>query len=218
MWVLPLISTLVSSICAGVSLRFWFARRHPAHLMWALALTGIAVAAACMFLGSTSGWTPLLSKLYYLLAAVAFTGGLSLGTAYMLAPRVIAHIWLVSLVGAAVAITILLAGADLDAASLSEGAAGWKTIDSEGALPGVAATINSIGTLVLLTGAVFAFVYKRLAGAMMLVALGGLIVYYVSNVLGTASTYELASIGLILGVLVVTTGIVMTRAAPLSWN
>lgn len=218
MWILPLAATLISAICAGIPLRYWYGSRHPAHLMWFLALTGIAVAAACLFLGSVSGWTALVAKLYYLLASVAFTGGLSLGTAYLLAPRVIAHIWLVALVASAVTIAILLAGTGVDMGKLSdEGMAGWKAIDAGGALPGVAATINSIGTLVLLTGAVYAFVYKRLAAASALIAAGSLVIYYGSNIVAAASTYELASLPQIAGVLVVIAGITMTREAPPKW-
>ncbi len=219
MWLLPLTAMLAGGFCAGVSLRYWLCRRHPAQLVWFMALLGISTAAACMFLGSYSGWTPLLARLYFLMAAVAFTGGVSIGTAYLLAPRAIAHIWLATVAIAALVIAVLLRGTAVDMAELAAGdIAGWRAIDSSGALPGIAAAINSIGTLVLLTGAVFGFIYKRYALACSLAALGALVLYYGGNILGTSSSYELAAIAQSAGALLVTAGVVLSRNAPLSWD
>jgi hypothetical protein len=213
MWIFPLIATLISAFFAGIVFRLYVDRRSPAHLAWAFALFLFGFGTACDFLAGVSGWTPLIAKTYYLVGAMVVVGYLALGTLYLLAPRVIARLWLAAMVILTLLAIILLAGAGVDPVKLqSETDPGWQAIERSALIKIIMITINSIGTLVIVGGAVYSAVRGRYARANILIALGTLIVAAAGSLtaLGRA---EFHSIGQALGITVMFTGFLMTMTA-----
>lgn len=213
MWVFPLVAAFISAFFSGIVTNKYMARRHPAHLAWALALFIFAVATACDFLGSFSGWTSFIAKMYYLAGATVVVGYLGLGTLYLLCPRPVAHVWLAIMLVATLLAVVLLAGAGVDAAALkSETEPGWKAIEKSALLTGLAVAINSLGTLILVVGAVYSAVYRRYPLANILIAAGTLIVA-AGGGLTRLGHYEFQSIGQAAGIIIMFIGFLMTITA-----
>jgi peptidoglycan/LPS O-acetylase OafA/YrhL len=70
MWVIPLAASTVALGFAGLLGRRSLRRRHPAELLWAVALLMYAVASLALFLGVVDGWSPGEYRVYWLFGAV----------------------------------------------------------------------------------------------------------------------------------------------------
>ena len=212
MWIFPLAAALISALFSGIVLFQYSARRHPAHLAWAAALFIFAVASACDFLGSIGGWTPFISKVYYLCGATVVVGFLGLGTLYLLAPRRVARVWLAAMLVITAVSAIMLARAGMDRTALAAGAEpGWKAIQKPAILTVLAIAVSSIGTLILVGGAIYSAVFRRLPLANILIAAGTLIVAGGSS-LSNLGRYELQSIGQAAGIMVMFAGFLLTMS------
>ena len=185
MVVFPIIATLISLACAVVVARDAWRRPKPDKVAWAIAFAVFAVAAGAEVAGSLAGWTPLLVRAYYLAGAVLVVGYLALGELYLLAPRRVEAIGPgAALLVTALAVTVVL-DAPIDPARLERD--GWEAIERGPALIALAASINALGTLILVGGAlVSAWRFWRrgihrqrmigcllIAGGTLLVATGG---------------------------------------------
>ncbi|MBE0429286.1 MAG: hypothetical protein IBX61_05380 [Thermoleophilia bacterium] len=213
MWIFPLIATVISALFAAVLMRQYFARRNPANLVWSVALVIFAVGSACDLAGSISGWTPFIARLYYLSGAVIVVGYLAAGTLYLLAPRTIAHIWLVLMLAVTVTGTILLATASVDQAMIDAGdEPGWRAIDKPPLLTVLSISVNSLGTAILVGGAVYSAVYRRFPLANILIAAGALIIAG-AGTLTRLGQYEFQSIGQAIGIIVIFAGFLMVSRA-----
>ena len=215
MVVFAAISALISLACmlavAGDARR----RPRPDKFAWVLAFAVFAVAAGAEVAGSTLGWTPALARLYYLTGAVLTVGYLALGELYLLAPRRIARV----APGAALFVTAFAAATVLDApvdrARLD--ADGWDAIARGPALIALVSTINGLGTLVVVGGALFSAwrfwrlgIHRQRMVGCVLIAAGTLLVA-AGGYLTRFGHEEWLYVGMAAGVTVIFAGYLATR-------
>jgi hypothetical protein len=208
MWAPPLATALLCGFFAGVALKSRSRGADPSFVWWSIALAGVAIASACLFLGSFSGWTPFIARTWYLFGAVTLVAFFSVGMAYLLAPRPIAHIWAAVVVLAAFLSLFLLAGAPVDGEALTvAGEPGWKAVESPWLLSSLSSAMGSLGILVMLTGAVFAYVYRQFTFAAILLAAGAIVIHYGANIIAAFGGYELSSLGYLAGAFLIMAGV-----------
>ncbi len=211
MWILPLIAALVSGFYSGVVIRLHSPGSGLSFIWWSIALLGLAVASACLFIGSLSGWSPFIARTYYLFGTVTLVAFFSVGITYLLAPRPVAHMWALLVVVVTALAAFILAGADVDHDVFAvAGEPGWKAIDRSQLLMGLTSALGNLGILVLITAAVFAYVYRRFALPAGLIATGSLILFYGGNIIAALGGYGYVSLGYLLGSTVIVAGIMMT--------
>ena len=150
MVLLPAAALLVSLALATATIRRYLARR-PHELVWSATFGSFALAAGCEVIGGTWGWTPLLARLYYVTGATMSVGYLAVGTLYLLAPRQIALAGLLVTIVQSTAALLLVWRAPVDPEVLA--VAGWSALQRRGELIALAITINTLGTAVVVGGA-----------------------------------------------------------------
>lgn len=215
MVLLAALSALISLACTVAVARDARCRPRPDKLAWVVAFALFAVAAGAEVAGSTLGWTPALARLYYLAGAVLTVGYLALGELYLLAARRIARVapGATLLVTAIAAATVLDAPVDRDRLD----ADGWEAIERGPALIALVSSINGLGTLIVVGGALYsAWRFHRLgiqrqrtigcvliAVGTMLVAAGGYLTRFGHE--------EWLYVGMAAGVAVIFAGYLETR-------
>ncbi len=212
MWIFPLAATIISALFSGIVFRLYLNRHNPAHLAWAFALFLFGLGTACDFLASAGGWTPLIAKTYYLTGAMIVVGYLALGTLYLLAPRTVARAWLLIMIILTVLAVLLLSGAGVDLVRLkSDTEPGWQAIDRSSLIKISTIAVNSIGTMIIVGGALYSALRRRYVRANILIALGTLVVAGAGSltVFGRA---EFNAIGQAIGISIMFTGFLMTMA------
>jgi hypothetical protein len=189
--ILPLSVTIIGAAFAIVIFNHYFAgNRRPHELMWGIAFLLFSIASACQVFADVSGtWTPFLARVYYLTGAILNVAFLGLGTVYLLMSRRVANIALVITLAFTVLSTIILFMVPVDEAMLGQ-EAGWKAVASISAAPRwLAAIANTVGTILVVGGALWsAYVFwrkrimkNRMIGVLLLaagtftIALGGTI-------------------------------------------
>ena len=161
--IFPLLVVVIGLACTVAVTRDLARRPRPDKAAWAIAFALFAIAAGAEVAGSTSGWTPLLVRTYYLSGAVLVVGFLALGELYLLAGKRIAAVapGITLLVTAFAASTVW--SAPLDEARLA--ADGWDALSRPpgSALYLLAIGINAGGTVVLVGGLLWsAWRFRRL--------------------------------------------------------
>jgi hypothetical protein len=151
MVVLPLLSLLVSAALVAATMRRYRARRRTHELVWSATFASFALAAGCEVAGQLWGWSPLTARLYYLAGATMSVGFLAVGTLYLLAPRQIALAGLIVALVQTTAALLLVWRAPVDPVLL--GAEGWRALEKNGELTALAITVNSLGTAIVVGGA-----------------------------------------------------------------
>ncbi len=214
----PLLAMTFSVACASVS--FWDAVRRPKpeRIVWTIAFIVFAVAAGSEVMGSLSGWSPSLARVYYLAGAVLVVGLLGLGELYLLfGSRMPALTPGVTLLVITLAVTLVW-GAPIDESRLES--AGWSAIEKGPALIALAASINILGTLVLCGGALWsawrlrstpASIHRALGCA--LIALGAIVVA-LGGTLTRLGQREYLYLAMTVGTATIFAGILQTRRAP----
>lgn len=177
---MPLLSTLVSTVFCLVLLQQYRERRKPYQLTWCIAMAMFALATASEFLGAAGGWTPLLVRSYYLFGATLVVGYLAQGTMFLSASPKTARVSLAVLLVLTALALVGVATAPVDTAALAEG---YRAMTRPPLLRGIAMTLNILGTLIIVGGALtsaYTFLRRRAmpqrAAANLLIALGTLIV------------------------------------------
>lgn len=184
LWVeiFPLTSALVSGWMALVMANRLRKKSRPQEAAWTLAFMLFSVAALSQVVGDLRGWTPALARLYYVSGATLVVGWLGLGTWLVLVQKP----WLRT---AGVWVMLLLSGYGIGLVSLSPVDAallateGWHALSKPLPLTILTISINSIGTLVLIGGALWSawtfwrkgLMRERMVG-LVLLALGALAV------------------------------------------
>jgi hypothetical protein len=212
---LPAAAAVIAGLCAAFV--GWDALRRPSpeRVIWAGAFLIFAIAAGCEVIGSATGWTPTLARLYYLTGAVLVVGVLALGELYLLLPGRMPPVTPgVALLIVAVAATAVWS-APIDSARLA--AVGWQALERGPFLVALAATINAGGTMVLAGGALYSAWKLRAAGGSgqraagcVLIAVGTIVV----ALGGTVSRFgrpEYLYLAMTLGIAVIFCGVVLTR-------
>src|SRR4029079_14858420 len=64
--IFPIISTLISALCAIVIAQDAKRKPRPDKMAWVVAFALFAIASLCDVIGSVSEWTPFLVRTYYL--------------------------------------------------------------------------------------------------------------------------------------------------------
>jgi hypothetical protein len=82
--VLPLASSLLSFVFAGMVLDQWLQRRHGFQLVWAIGLAWYGISTGAEYLGGAFGWTPGLYRAWYLFGVFLVPSYLGAGTIYLL--------------------------------------------------------------------------------------------------------------------------------------
>jgi hypothetical protein len=189
--IFPMTATVIAGAFAAILLnRYISSRRRPHELMWGIAFLLFAFAAGCQVYADVKGdWTPLLARIYYLTGAILNVGFLGLGTLYLVASRRVANVGLVVMLLITAFSAFLVFRAPIDMATLAT-EAGWKSVTEYSPWPRVlAVVVNSIGTVLVVGGALWsAWVFWRkrvmkgrmvgvllLAVGTFLIALGGTI-------------------------------------------
>lgn len=152
--ILPLVAAITSGVMAMVMINRMRQKIRPQEVAWTVAFAMFATAAAAQVIGDLLGWTPLLARLYYVLGATLVVGWLGLGTWLVLVHKP----WLRKL---GLWSTLLLSGYGIGLVSqtpvnvpqLAE--TGWHALDKPVALTVLTISINSVGTLVLVGGALW---------------------------------------------------------------
>jgi hypothetical protein len=223
--VYPLVATAVSAVFAAMLLSRYRSRRRPYLLAWALALGLYAVAALAEVVGAAAGWDPLLFKVYYYCGGIVLVGALALGTFFLLAPRAgTAASLVLALLAALGLVGVVLA--DLQVSLLqTHQVPSLNTIAPQRSLFNVlaiamAATINIVGTVVLVGGALWSAYGLWRRGlppsrlwANLLIAAGAFIVAGASS-LTRLGIYELFYLGQAVGVIVMFSGFLAAERAP----
>lgn len=83
-WLLPLLSSSLSFIFAGLLFYQWHQRRKPYQLVWGVGLVWYGIAAGTEFLGYAFGWSDLLYRAWYQFGAIMVAAYLGAGTVYLL--------------------------------------------------------------------------------------------------------------------------------------
>src|SRR5215207_9371502 len=212
---LPAAAALIAAICAAIVGWDALRRPRPERVIWAGAFLLFMVAAACEVIGSASGWTPILARVYYLTGAVLVVGALALGELYFLLPgRMPAITPGVSLLLVAVSATAVWS-APIDWARLPT--AGWQALERGPFLVALAATLNAGGTIVLTGGALYSAWKLRAAGGSGQRAAGCLLIAIGTVVVASGGTLtrfgrpEYLYLTMALGVAVIFAGVVLTR-------
>ncbi len=116
----PLLTSIVCLVFAVLVLRQYLQRKKIYQLIWAIALFIAVFAIFLEFYSEVWGWPVFLYRLYYVAAAslVAFLG---LGTAYLVLPRKIAHVFLAFFLGIVALFLYTSLRANVDLAKLVPG-------------------------------------------------------------------------------------------------
>jgi hypothetical protein len=222
-------ATLVSVAFGCSTLERWRDRGAIHELAWTVALGCFAGAAAALWWGAETGWTPIVFRIFYSLGAVVNVPILALGTVCLLArPRVAracaVGVGLFSAFGLGVVLAAPLEG-PVPTNTLPQGSAVF------GALPRVLAAVgSSVGATVLFAGAIWSIVRlvrgrgsRRLVLANALIAAGtgvlsagGLLNSVVDQMTGFAVTLVVGITVLFGGFLVASTGRPRTPARSAS--
>jgi hypothetical protein len=221
----PLAATVISAIFAGTLWRQYQRKRRPYLLAWFVGLVVYAVAALTEVIGAWAGWSSSLFRVYYFLGGIALVGILALGTILLLAPArgraALTALAVLSVMGLAGVV-----GAHLDPAYLQTHQVPLtKVIPTEGGVFNVmaiamAATINIVGGLILIGGALWSAYGLWRRGqpgerlvANILIAVGAFIVAGASS-LTRVGIYELFYVGQFAGVLIMFLGFLAASRVP----
>ncbi|MDQ4099137.1 MAG: hypothetical protein M3121_01395 [Chloroflexota bacterium] len=215
MIVFPILSAVISALCALVIAGDARRRPRPDKLAWAFAFTMFALAAGADAAGRSLGWEPWLARLYYATGPALVVGFLALGELYLLFPVAMRRFAPgIALLLSALWVSLVL-GAPIDAARLSD--EGWEAIERGPALVTLGITINSLGTAVIIGGLGYSiWRFQRRGGfrnrmiGCALIALGTLVVA-AGGSLTRLGHYEYLYIAMAAGVTLIFAGVLWTR-------
>jgi hypothetical protein len=186
MVLMPFTAMVIGFALAIVILNHYAAApaRRTHELIWGLSFILFGAGAAFELAADLAGWTDLLVRLYYISGAILAEALLGLGEAILLAPR-----WRTALLAVTVLFSLLTVGAvfaqPINAAELT-GSAPWKAVGVSGSLPLILAAVsNSLGTLLIVGGALYSawifwrkhIQFHRMVGCVLL-AVGTLVVAF----------------------------------------
>jgi hypothetical protein len=213
--VFPLVSAVISFACMGVIARDAVRRPRPDKVAWVIAFAVFGVAAGAEVLGSLTEWTALLTRIFYLTGAVLIVGYLALGELYLLVPqRISRYAPGVTLLVTAIAATLVF-NAPVDNAKLADD--GWEALERGPALVALTISLNSLGTLVVVGGALYsAWRFRKLGihrhrmiGCVLIAA--GVIAVALGGTLTRFGQREYLYIAMSIGVAIIFWGVLETR-------
>lgn len=153
MTVFPLSAALISLVCAAIASRRYGERRRPHELAWGIAFGFFALGAFAEVIGDLDGWSPLLTRLYYVSGAILTVGFLGLGSlSLLIGPRLERWVPGIMLALAATGFAFVF-NTPVDTMRLDRG---WEALETDGT-PTLVLTIliNTVGTLIVVGGALY---------------------------------------------------------------
>ncbi|CCF85604.1 hypothetical protein [Nitrolancea hollandica] len=188
MFIFPLVAAIISVACFATVAFDYVRRPKPDKLIWSVAFALFGYAVLSEIIGATLGWTGFLARSYFVSGAILVVGYLALGELFLIARRPVAWGGLVILGILSVLSIVAVAQAPV-AGDL--GAEGWRALDRSGLLLFLAIFVNTVGTLILVGGALWsAYRFRRL---------------------GTMRNRMLGCIAIAIGTLTTASGGVLTR-------
>lgn len=216
----PVVAALVALLFALLLGRSFLANPSGSKALWATGFLLFAVAAGAEAAAQRAGWGPGLFRTYYLAGGVLTVGYLGAGSAWLHLSRRARDLVLGAIGAATVAAAITVAVAPVDAAGLA--ASGSGRPPANGVLGGHAflwaVTLNSVGTLCLVGGSLYAIARRRRIRANAWIA-SGAIVTALATGMSRAGDYSLVYLGELVGIALMFTGFKLVgqaarRAAP----
>jgi hypothetical protein len=211
----PIAATLLALAFALLLARSY--RRRPAaqKALWGFGFVLFAIAAGCEAAAQHGGWTPALFRTYYLCGGVLTVAALGAGSAVLLLRPRGRDVLYGALAVAAVAATAAVVLAPVDAGSLAAATAGRPP--ANGALVGHAflwaIALNSLGTVALVGGSLFAIVRRRNVRANTWIAVGALVVALATG-LSRAGSYSFVYVGQLIGISLMFAGFTLPAPKP----
>jgi hypothetical protein len=215
MVIFPFIACVVSAACAALIGRDAWQRPRPDRVVWTIAFGIFAVAAGAEVAGSLGEWSAPLARLYYLCGAVLVVGYLALGEGYLLARKRIERFAPgLTLLITALAATLVI-DAPIDDARLADD--GWDAIERGPALVAMTVGINTLGTIVLVGGALYSartfrklgIQRHRMIGCVLIAA--GTLTVASGGTLTRFGQHEYLYIAMSIGVAIIFAGVLQTR-------
>lgn len=215
MIVFPVISALLSAMCAIVVALDARRKPRPDKVVWVIAFVMFALAAGADAAGRGIAWTPWLARIYYATGPALVVAFLAIGQAYLLGPRPMARFG----VGGTLLVTALWVSmvwsAPIDGSRLAED--GWDAIERGPELVALAIAINSIGTVVIVGGTAWTALRFRRDPAMRHRVVGcalicaGTLVVAAGGSLTRLGQYEYLYIAMSIGVGLIFLGVLRAR-------
>ena len=149
----PLSAALISVACAAIASWRYRARRRPHELAWGIAFGFFALGAFAEVIGDLGGWSPLLTRLYYVSGAMLTVGFLGLGSLSLLVgPRL--ERWTPGIMLALTATGFAFVfNTPVNPLHLDRG---WEALETDGTPTKVLTIlINTVGTLIVVGGALY---------------------------------------------------------------
>jgi energy-converting hydrogenase Eha subunit A len=148
--IFPLLSTIISLLCAWVLGRDAIRRPRPDKVIWAIAFLLFALAAGADAAGRELGWTPWLAKLYYATGPALVVMFLAIGELYLLGPARMKRFG-IGLTAILTAFWLsLVLGAPIDESRLASD--GWDAIQRDGFMTVTTIVLNTVSTLIIVGG------------------------------------------------------------------
>lgn len=154
MFIFPLIAAVVSLIFGILVLRQYLSRRKPFQLFWTLGLFMFFVGSSAETIATLTTWTDLLAKIYYFFGAMITVGFLAMGTIYLLTSPKVARICLTILLLISTLAFLMILTVTMNTTVMQQAGWEWKEVMPVSARL-VPITINSLGSLVLIGGALY---------------------------------------------------------------
>jgi hypothetical protein len=211
----PVAAALVALLFAA--LLGWSLRRRPGgqKALWGTGFMLFAAAAASEALGQRLGWSPALFRIYYLAGGVLTVAYLGAGSAWLLLPRRGRDALMGALIVATLAASTTVALAPIDQHELAVTPSGQPPLNE--ALGGHAflwaIALNSLGTLMLIGGALYSILRRRRVRANFWIGAGALVVALATG-LSRTGDYSFVYVGQLIGISAMFAGFRFVGAGP----
>ena len=210
---LPLAATLVALLFSGLLLSGFVRRPAGQKAFWGVGFALFAAAALAEAAAQRSGWSPALFRTYYLAGGVLAVACLGAGSAWLLLPPRARDVLAGALIAAAFAASVTVLLSPVDEQLLGATPSGRPPANS--ALGGHAflwaITLNSVGTIFLVGGSVYAIARRRRVRANAWIACGAIVVALATG-MSRADNYTFVYVGELLGIAIMFAGFRFTGA------
>jgi hypothetical protein len=211
----PIITAVISAMCAGVLAYDAKRRPRPDKIVWAIAFLAFTVAAASDAAGRAIEWTTWLARTYYSTGPALVVMYLAIGELYLLIPKKMAKFGVGATLGLTAFWIAMVASAPIDHTRLA--ADGWEAIERGTTMTLITVLINSIGTTIIVGGTGYSvwnfwrkgIMRNRMIGCA-LIALGTIAVG-AGGTLTRLGHYEYLYIAMSVGVAMIFAGVLQTR-------
>jgi hypothetical protein len=163
---IPLASSILSFVFAGLVFRRYARRRGPYLLLWGIGMTFYAIGGFCEAAFGIWGWSPLVFRTWYLFGAILVAAWLGQGTVYLLAKRRWADALMIVLGIGSLYAALRVFSAELDPSLMTTGLHTASELSGHAIVTSGVRTLTPIfnlyGTVTLVGGALYsAWIFWR---------------------------------------------------------